>query len=313
MTLGTPLTIFCLPKAFAGATGILQRNAIRSWMETCPVVDIILVGDDAGVAEVAREFGLRYIQDLERNRYGTPLLDGVFAVGQKAARYTWVAYVNADIILTSSFWRGFQSASRAPCLVIGRRWDLDVTDSIDFSDSEWECKLIQSAAARGRLHEPTGIDYLIFPRSYQHGMPPFAVGRPGWDNWFVYRAQSLCLPVVDASDVITVIHQNHGYLHHPGGLDAIWFGPEAEENRKLLGGAARVFTIEDADWKLSSRGWRKQAWSPGRVRRRLATLAVLGRLPAPMVAGLRLIARVESAVALLRGRLARLRRSGIGP
>lgn len=52
------LTIFAVPKPFRGQIGIIQRNAIQSWTKLKLRPEIILLGNDEGTQEIAREFGL---------------------------------------------------------------------------------------------------------------------------------------------------------------------------------------------------------------------------------------------------------------
>ncbi len=47
------LTIFTAPKSFYGHIGVIQTNAIRSWLLLCPECEIILFGGEEGIAEVA--------------------------------------------------------------------------------------------------------------------------------------------------------------------------------------------------------------------------------------------------------------------
>jgi len=58
------LTIFSIPKAFAGHNGIIQNNAIQSWVRLSPACQVILFGDDPGVAEAARRFGVVHVPDI---------------------------------------------------------------------------------------------------------------------------------------------------------------------------------------------------------------------------------------------------------
>ena len=62
------LTIFAIPKAFKGHVDIIQRNALKSWTLLQPQCEIILCGDDPGVAEVAGDFGAEHLPDIERNK-----------------------------------------------------------------------------------------------------------------------------------------------------------------------------------------------------------------------------------------------------
>ena len=68
------LTIFTAPKPFTNPhIATIQRNAIRSWL-ALPEVEVVLIGEEAGMAEVAVELGVRHIPDVKRNASGTPLM-----------------------------------------------------------------------------------------------------------------------------------------------------------------------------------------------------------------------------------------------
>lgn|SRR5574341_524568 len=240
------LTLFAVPKPFVGATAVIQRNAIESWTRLYPDCEVILCGDDDGVEEAAAKFRTRHIPDVTRNEFGTPLLDSVFEKVEHEAAYPFLCYVNADIILLKDFLVALQSISFREFLMVGQRWDIDLSEPIDFGTDGWENRLRQRVAETGSLHPPTGIDYFVFPQGAMGRLLPFAVGRPGWDNWFIYRARSLGIPVVDATKVTTVVHQNHDYAHVKHARDGTAEGPEGERNRKLVGGWQNVFYIRDA-------------------------------------------------------------------
>ena len=101
--------------------------------------------------------------------------------------------------------------------MVGQRWDLDVDHSIDIEQPDWEQRLISQATAAGKQMTPDGIDYLLFSKGLYQEVPRFAVGRAGWDNWMVYHAHVIGVPIVNASVFITAVHQNHDYSHHPDG------------------------------------------------------------------------------------------------
>ena len=104
-------------------------------------------------------------------------------------------------------------------------------------------------------------------------LPPFAVGRPGWDNWMIYHARGRKMPVVDATESTLVIHQNHAYGHVKQGTGAAWEGPEGNRNLDLIGGEERIFTLADATHRLT-RGGLRRALTPAHLKRRLRTAAV---------------------------------------
>ena len=248
------LTIFTIPKAFQGLNKVIQNNAIRSWLALSPQPEIILLGKDDGTAEIASQLGLKHITDVECNEYGTPLVSSMFEIAQNAASYPLICYVNADIILLSDFLPAIRQVNTKSFLIIGQRQDLDLTELIDYSNSDWERSLRKFAAEKGTLHPPAGIDYFVFNRGLYRDIPPFAVGRTAWDNWLVYHARKLKATLIDATPSITAIHQNHDYSHHPQGDSAVWKGPEAIRNKELMGNINNSFDPQYSNRILTPRG-----------------------------------------------------------
>lgn len=252
------LTIFSIPKPFVGHTGIIQRNAIQSWLRLDPPCEIFLCGDDQGVRNIAVEFNVHYLPKIKKNEFGTPLLNSAFSLAQQAASMPLLCYVNADIIILNSVMEAVKLVFFPRFLLIGQRWNLDVENPIDFTKSFWDEDLRKKMAAKGKLQPRFGSDYFIFPQNIEWNLPDFAVGRPGWDNWLIYRARALHVPVVDATGAGIVIHQNHNYAHIPGGMDSKSFeGPEAVKNRTLMGKEDTSFNVGDATHLVTTAGVRK--------------------------------------------------------
>jgi len=249
------ITIFATPKPFTGHTAIIQRNAITSWTLLRPRPEIVLVGDDQGVAEIATELGVRHLPVVERNEYGTPLLRDIFAKAEGQATHDLLCYINADILLLGDFMNAVKQITgwRRPFLMIGRRTDVGIASALSFGSPGWETDARRRAAHEGELKAPMAIDYFVFTRGLYGRIPPFALGRCAWDNWLVWRARSLKTPVVDATGSVLAIHQHHDYSHHPGGFEGVWRGEEARRNRELAGPRAFA-TIEDATHKLTAEG-----------------------------------------------------------
>src|SRR5438876_11556063 len=97
------LTLFAIPKPFRGHIAVIQRNAIMSWTLLQPRPEVILFGDEEGTAEICRELGLRHAPAVERNEFGTPLLDDLFRKAEEQASYATLCYVNSDILLLDDF------------------------------------------------------------------------------------------------------------------------------------------------------------------------------------------------------------------
>ena len=49
------ITVFSIPKPFTGDIALIQRNAVRSWSALGPDVQVVLVGDESGIADAAHE------------------------------------------------------------------------------------------------------------------------------------------------------------------------------------------------------------------------------------------------------------------
>lgn len=242
------LTIFATPKPFEGHAGVIQRNAIGSWVRLRPDCEVILFGDEAGAAETAKEFGIRHVPYVQHSEFGTKRLDYIFARAQEIARHDLLCYANCDIILPQSLCRAVHSVATwsAKFLMIGRRWDTPVTRELDFEATDWGAQLREFAMKSGRQQLAYAVDFFAFARGLYTDMPPFVVGRVYWDHWLVWKARSMKVPVLDASADVLAIHQNHDFAYHPGGLQGIKVDAESKRNRALAGGQLHLYTIDHA-------------------------------------------------------------------
>jgi len=266
------LTLFAIPKAFQGHVDRIQRNAIASWLALEPQPEIILLGDDAGTAEVAAEFGVQHIPTIRRNEYGTPLMNSMFEAAQRVGRGNLFAYVNADIVLLQDFMDTIQRVPFNRFMLTGQRWNVDFEGVIS-GQGTWTKHLQDLVAASGKLAGPQATDYFVFSRDTFIDIPPFAIGRLCFDNWMLYKALNLKIPLIDATGSITAIHQNHDYNHHPKGRDWIFLGPEAQRNLQLLGGEHYTYFMLDlATWQITPQGLRKPSFSWERLDRQLDML-----------------------------------------
>jgi hypothetical protein len=265
------LTVFSAPKPFTDPhIAVIQRNAIRSWT-LLPDTEVLLVGDERGLAEVAGELGLRQLPEVTRNDQGTPLISSIFAQARLHSNSACLAYVNADIILMSDFVKVAREVmdQKRKFLLVGQRWDLEVLLPLDFS-GDWEDRLRDAAQSGGKLHRPSGSDYFIYPRECFMDIPDFAVGRAGWDNWMIYKARKERWAAIDASAEITIIHQKHDYAHLPGGQRHHRL-PESAENLSLGGGShVKQFRLRETNHVIVHGHVRRKPVTWNRVREELA-------------------------------------------
>ncbi len=250
------LTVFTHTKPFKGHVGVIQRNAIAQWTRLRPRPEILLFGNKEGTAEIAQELGLRHIPEVKRNEYGTALLSDLFEKAHALASHNIFCYVNADMMLLGGFMEAVQRVAswRNRFLMVGRRTNVDLDEPTIYESPEQEVRLRALVSRQGVLGRPNAIDYFVFPRGLFPNFPPFAIGRPWWDNWFLWKACESNTALVDASEVVVAVHQNHDYSHLPQGSQDVMQCEEAKQNRELAG---RGFcTIEDATHRLATHGIR---------------------------------------------------------
>jgi hypothetical protein len=278
------LTIFSVPKPFEGHIGMIQRNAIRSWTSVGQACQVIICGDEQGAAEAAAEFGVDMIRGIERNEFGTPLLNSVFQRVEERATHELLCYVNGDLILFPDLLEAVRliAAEYQRFLLVGDVTNLDLREEID---GDFQGDLRRRAATDGKVRGRIGIDYFVFPRGSMGSLPAFAVGRPRWDNWMIWRARSLRMPVVDASASVLVIHQNHGYGHVAQAVGGRWRGPEGDRNLRLLGSMERAFSLDHATHRLTPAGIVRNA--PGTLKSRIHTEVILHSWALPLYRPLR--------------------------
>jgi len=256
------ITIFTIPKAFSGEIDGIQKNAIKSWTLLDFQAEMILFGDEEGTSEAATGYGaVRHQPGVKKSEFGTPLLDDVFKTAQKIAKNEILAYVNADIILMDDFLKAVRQINFPKFLMIGRRWDIDLKEAINFNENSWQQRLREKVSKEGRLHGWSGLDYFVFSRNLYQNIPSFAIGRFSFDNWLVHHIRERKLPVIDATEATMVVHQNHGYSQKKKNF----FITEKRKNLGLAGGILNMMSIRDADWVLDGKGVLKRPKFPRRI------------------------------------------------
>ena len=248
------LTFFTTAKPFRGHDGLIQQNALKSWKRLRPDVEVILFGDDKGTDEIAQGLGIRHEPQVERNESGAKRLDATFGKAQEIARHELLCYINCDIILMQDFCDALERvrAKYEKFLMVGRRWDMEIHASCDFEENQWEARLRNLVLREGKRRTPDWIDYFVFTRGlYCADFPPLVVGRVFWDNWLVWKALDGRCPVVDVSNAVMAVHQNHDYGYHPQGKQGVFRGAESGRNYELAGGWKHLRTIADATERLS--------------------------------------------------------------
>ncbi len=256
------ITLFSAPKPFTNPhIAMIQRNAIKSWT-LLPDVEVILLGEEDGLAEAAKELGVKHISQVARNANGTPLISSMFKLARENSNSDLLCIINADMILMPDFVKAaMECGSLLPpfrqqavglhkkFVLLSQRWDYDIAAPIDFA-AGWEPQLRESVRKQNQLHRPAGSDFFLFPKSSYQDIPDFIIGRAGWDNWMIYKARKEGWPVIDCTPSVMIVHQNHDYSHLPGGKSH-YEHPDTNENIRLAGGQANIrYTILDSTHRL---------------------------------------------------------------
>lgn len=280
----TLLTIFTAPKPFEDPhVTLIQRNAIQSWKQLGPEVEVILMGRDLGVAEIAAEFGVVHLPEVACNEKGVPYIGDMFRLARQHSEAPLLMVINADILVLPDLLQAARTASQqfGEFVLAGQRWDLDVTEPLEFS-AGWEARLRQEIATQGKLHAPAGSDYFLFSRQAYPEVPDFTIGRAGWDNWMIFQGVTQPWQFLDATPSITIVHQNHDYRHLPEGK-IHYRHPESERNVALGGGSFKMYSLRDVPQRLADGKIEKKSLSWLRLVRALE----LGLQPADKSDGLR--------------------------
>lgn len=261
------LQIISTCKPFVGDDARRQRNAIRSWLRLVQPDEIVLVGDDDGVEEICREFGMTFRPVVDRVDGRLPSLASL-VTDEFATSTEFLCLVNADILLPPALITALEKtrASLDDFLLTGERWG--VTLDAELTNDELDGpQFYEEARTVGRLPGPHWIDYFVFPPTLLSPVPPLAVAGYLWDHWIVGRALEKGAAVVDATNFVTAVHQDHG-IASPSHAEL-----RRSKNARVIGDQSKLATIANATHILEADGTVRRARSKkyvmGRTLRRL--------------------------------------------
>lgn len=245
------ITIFSTPKNFEGIFDIIQKNAINSWRALGNDIEIIIFGDSKGAKEIAENVAAIYIPIVKKSSNGVPILSDLFAQAEEIAKYKILTFINADIMLPFNFIDIFKKIEIRfkKFLMVGYRWDLEIKEEINFEKINdiqvfWKNLLINA-----KKHPSSGIDFFIFKKETFRSLPDFIIGRPGYDNWLIWHARRRLIPVVDISNKIRVIHQNHHFNFHNINKDPkIHLEEDGLENKRLA--EDNYLNLKDCNYEI---------------------------------------------------------------
>ncbi len=145
--------------------------------------------------------------------------------------------------------------------MVGQRWDTDVTEPIDFDQSDWAAELRLFASGNGFEQDPFWIDFFLFTKGLYTNMPPLLVGHCHWDNWMIWKALNSKIPVVDASRSLMAVHQNHGYSAAFGRRKGVATDALSQHNLQLIGGRQHTCHVKSSTHTITSDGRIRLHWN----------------------------------------------------
>ena len=239
------VTFFTTCKPFTGGAAILQRNALLTWQKLG--LKIIICGPEDGATEAAADFGAKHIPDIETNDKGTPLIRGIFSKAAQACDTPFLAYINADILLTPSVVASVAAfldgrSAQNPFLMTMRRRNIPLGGALETEGDKWLDQLNRLDQKFGSWDQSNAIDLFLFSRDLFGDIIPLVVGHMQWDNWLLWRAHTLGADIIDGSLNSALLHPIHGYVSDGTGLNERTQGAQAVKNRQLAAGNSMTLT-----------------------------------------------------------------------
>lgn len=248
------ITIFCIPRPFNKTVfRVIQSQAFLSWQQLRPQPEILAFIDSASAGLWLRHHHIPCLS-VSRDKDGVPLVSSAIEQAKRLARYDTLCMANADNLYLDDFMPAVRRLRGAfpVFLAMGRRYCLEVGELYMMSEGRaWQTYL------RGRiaeeldpLHHYRAMDYLIWRGDFWGEIPHFAVGRMCYDNWLVWKALQADIPVVDITQAVTIIHQDH-----PPPRRTKVFAAQAKRNEKLfVADGATHTTTQQATYEMTEDG-----------------------------------------------------------
>lgn len=245
------LTIFGTCKPFEREEDIVnQTTAIKSWTLLKPKADVMLLGRDKGVAELAAKLGCRHARKIETSKRGTPIVGSLFAKARRHARFDIMGYVNTDVVLLQDLMEATRivSAKLPRFLMIGHKWCVYPKGPLPIGEGpRWrdETRRLATLWGKPRRSDLGGSDFFVYSEGvYDIDFPLMYLGRRRWDLWLVGIVLKRGIPVVDVTKDVFAMHLNHREWLRPS--------EEVRHNVNVIGSGVCRGTIQKATWTLKN-------------------------------------------------------------
>ena len=182
------ITFFTTAKPFVGHSGVIQRNALKSWTLVHPFAEVILFGNETGARSPQKSSGIRHEPLTRRKmRFGTNRMDYMFARAQDIARHDVLCYTNCDIIFMEDFraaWLDANATRRSNLLWLAAGGTRTLHALAISSHPDWQKLLHDLALQTGKQRTGTGSTISFFhavcSRICHHSWLAAFFGTTGW-------------------------------------------------------------------------------------------------------------------------------------
>lgn len=184
-------------------------NALGSWKALG--FEVLVAGKYPWFNETYRAFPVS-----ETGPHDLVYLDEVLTRARMMATHDELVLTSDHLIFLGGLTEAVELVSGhfSDFLITGHRWELKVQSVVDYS-VDWQVAL-SMRLRQASLGSSVAKDYFIFPKTLDLCIPPFLLGREWWDTWLIWAAHEAGIPMIDATKIVQVVHQTHGWPS-PGG------------------------------------------------------------------------------------------------
>ncbi|KAK3577853.1 hypothetical protein CHS0354_010414 [Potamilus streckersoni] len=190
---------------------LVHNNTIRNWLLLKPDVTLVIFTNDSKTGIVCNNHGLHIMPVRVANTGNVPVLKYMYLDAMANFNSQFYAFANSDILFTDGLINTLKyllqstNASKIPTLIVGRRTNVNVTNTKQFST--WQ-NVTFMAKTKGELFPAFGEDYFVASPSFPwKDIKDVIIGRKGYDNYLVAYARRNNIFVIDATQTILAVHQ----------------------------------------------------------------------------------------------------------
>ena len=199
--------------------GASQRSALYTWAANG--ARIVAPNNESDIKENCQRFpsvkllpGIRTARDFHF-QHNSPVLKDLLLRGLDEYQDEWVVLINSDVLLPRDFYLTLKDVGRRyrdNAFIAVTRYDIDLFYEVD-THQKHDAVFTEEATI---YNEHCSSDVFISRREnflkMAKDMPPFILGRYGWDNWIHYYVY-VNFYALNGTRVFKTLHCRHNHQH----------------------------------------------------------------------------------------------------